>query len=134
MLFAMTSALSKMDHQIRSGAHGVAFERDQAALEHLFDLFELAMLRNMGEMRNNADESMRRAAAAARRHNDTLPNGDYYLHESSPVAQGLGKNVVMEHIQQFPGETLVEMGDAAGGDGAAVGQVKAPPTKKAAKK
>ena len=133
MLFALTSSLSKMDHQIRTGAHGVAFERDQAALAHLFDLFELAMLRNMGEMRTNADESMRRAAAAARRHNDTLPNADYYIHEASPVAEGLGKNVVMEHIKQFPGETLVEMGNPSGGDGAAVGTVKAPPTQKTAK-
>ncbi len=117
MLFALTAALSKMDHQMRSGARGVAFERDWAAFEHLFDLFEIDVLRNTGEMRRNADESMRHAAEAARRHNDTLPHGDFYIHEASPVAKGQGKKVQTEHIPQFPGDARVE----AGGDGAAVG-------------
>ncbi|MFQ5568591.1 MAG: acyl-CoA dehydrogenase family protein [Rhodothermales bacterium] len=136
MLFALTSSLSKMDMQLRDGEHGVAFERDRAALDHLFDLFELAILKNFGEMRTNADDSMRHAAEAARRHNDTLPNSDFYIHEGSPVAKGLGHPVSKEHIKQFPGDRYIEAG---GGDGAALGnghaEVKAKPaTKKAGAK
>lgn len=136
MLFALSSALSKMDAQLRDGEHGVAFERDRAAFEHLFDLFEQDILRTVGEMRHHADASMRRAAAAARRHNDTLPNGDYVIHPASPVAQELGKPVLTEHVKQFPGDRHLQPppAEARGGDGAATGngqtEVKA---KKAAK-
>ncbi|MDX1548757.1 MAG: hypothetical protein R3247_17295, partial [Rhodothermales bacterium] len=118
--------------QLRSGERGPAYDRDRAAFAHLFDLFELDILRNLGETRTNADDSMREAADAARRHNDTLPNADFYIHEASPVAKGLGKNVVVEHIEQFPGERLVEMGDPSGGDGKADAAV--PPAPAPAKK
>ncbi len=107
-----------MDAQIREGDYGLAFERDRAALAHLFDLLEIDILNNIGELKKNADVSMRRASDAARRHNDTLPNEDYYIHESSPVAKGTGKPVREEHIRQFPGDVSV----GAGGDGAAVSQ------------
>ncbi len=116
LLFALTSSLSRMDDLLRSGAHGVEFDRDRTAFEHAFDLFELEILHNFHELRHNADESMRKAAAAARRHNDTLPNSDFYIHEASPVAKGTGKPVQKEHIKQFPGDRYVE----AGGDGHAV--------------
>lgn len=115
-LFALTASLSKMDAQIRNGDYGLSYERDRTALAHLFDLFELEFYKNIGELKKNADESMRRASDAARRHNDSLPNGDYYIHESSPIAKGTGKPVSKQHIKQFPGEMSVE----AGGDGAAV--------------
>ena len=104
LLFALSASLSKMDHQLREGASGPAFERDQAAFEHLFDLFEQAFGRNLDALRAPADESMHRAAAAARRHNDTLPNGDFYIHEAAPAAQGTGREPDAEHIRQFPGD------------------------------
>ena len=113
LLFALSASLSKMDDLLRSGAHGVTFERDRAAFEHVFDLFELEIYANIGELRKNADASMKKAAAAERRHNDTLPNSDFYIHEASPVAKGTGKPVPKEHIRQFPGDRYVE----AGGDG-----------------
>ena len=103
-LFALTTSLSKMDDQLRSGAHGPDFERDRAAFEYLFDWFENKIHQHFGELRHNADESMRKAAAAARRHNDTLPNEDYYIHEGSPLGRGAGKDVPTVHIKQFPGE------------------------------
>ncbi len=116
-LFALSASLAKMDRQLREGAHGPAFERDRAALAHLFDLFEQEIRGGFEEMRHNADESMRTAAAAARRHNDTLPNGDFYIHEASPVAKGTGKPVQSEHIQQFPGDTAAPVhGDGAATD------------------
>ena len=119
-LFALSASLSKMDLQIRSGEYGTAFERDRAALAHLFDLFELEFYKNVGEIRNNADESMRLAAEAARRHNDTLPNEEFIIPESSPVAQGTGMPVSQEYIKQFPGDGYND----AGGDGAVVSQEK----------
>ncbi len=137
MLFALSSALSKMDAQLRAGEHGVAFERDRAAFEHLFDLFEQDMLHNMGQMRHHADASMQRASAAARRHNDTLPNGDFIIHRASPIAQGLGKPVLTEHIKQFPGKRPLQAASPkTGGDGTALGnghhEVKAKKTTKKA--
>ncbi|MDX1545818.1 MAG: acyl-CoA dehydrogenase family protein, partial [Rhodothermales bacterium] len=59
MLFGLACALSKMDRQLRSGERGPAYDRDRAAFAHLFDLFELDILRNLGETRTNADDSMR---------------------------------------------------------------------------
>jgi alkylation response protein AidB-like acyl-CoA dehydrogenase len=115
MLFALSCSLSRMDHQLRSGDHGLRFQRDQAAFEHLFDLFELKFYQNVGEMRDNADDSMRRAAAAARRYNDTLPNEEFYIPESSPVAQGEGMETQQAHIKQFPGGHRTLQGDGATG-------------------
>src|SRR5690606_18160311 len=102
-LFAMTCALSRMDQQIRRGEAGTEFDRDQAAFDHFFDLAELEVGRALGELQRNADESMRRAAAAVMRHVDTLPNADFYIHEASPVAEGTGKRPAAELLRQFPG-------------------------------
>ncbi|MCB0717427.1 MAG: acyl-CoA dehydrogenase family protein [Bacteroidetes bacterium] len=113
MIFALTCSLSRLDSQLRSGERGLAFERDRTAFDHLMDLFELQCQSNDRELRRNADESMRIAAAAARRHNDTLPNHDYVIHESSPIAKGTGRPVATAYVRQFPGDRYVE----AGGDG-----------------
>jgi len=103
-LFALASSLSKMDDQLRSGEYGPAFERDRAAFEYLFDWFARKIHQNFGEMRDNADESMREAAQAARDYNDTLPNEDFYIHEGSPLGRDAGKEPPTEHIAQFDGE------------------------------
>lgn len=104
LLFALAASLSKMDMQLRRGDHGSAFERDRAAFRHLFDLFEVEISQKARELRQNADRTLHEAAAAARRHNDTLPNSEFYIHEASPVAAGTGKALPKQHIQQFPGE------------------------------
>jgi len=103
-LFALSASLSKMDDQLRTGEFGPAFERDRAAVEYLFDWFENRIHKNFGEMRQNADESMRSAAEAARAYNDTLPDDDFYIHEGSPLGRDAGKTPPSEHIQQFDGE------------------------------
>lgn len=112
-LFALAASLSKADSQIRSGVRGLEFERDQSAFAHLFDLLELKVLANVRELRRNADASMIEAAAAARRHNDALPNSDFAIHEASPIARGTGKPPATEHVKQFGGDKYV----SAGGDG-----------------
>ena len=115
MLFGLTAVLSKMDRQIRAGESGPGFDRDKTAFRHLFDLFEIEILKNINALRWNADDSMRVASAAARRHNDTLPNSDYYIHETSPVAAGTGKQTPGEPIRQFPGDRATD--EAAGSNG-----------------
>ena len=120
-MFALSASLSKMDYQIRSGEYGTAFERDRAALAHLFDLFELEFYKNIGEIRHNADESMRSAAEAARRHNDTLPNGDFC---HSGVISGCERywkgHCSRAYQNNFPGDNYND----AGGDGAVVSKEK----------
>lgn len=120
MLYALTASLSKMDMQIRKGISGPAFDRDKTAFRHLFDLFEVSIAENIEELRHNADESMRVASDAARRHNDTLPNSDFYIHEASPVAAGTGKKPPKEHIKQFPGSSA-SAGKKTGRNGASNG-------------
>lgn len=107
-LFALGSALSYADHQKRTFTQGTAAERDATAFAYFFDLMEQRIHANIGEMRDNADDNMRRAAEAARRHNDTLPNSDFYIHEASPIAKGTGMPLNTEHIQQFPGDGHAE--------------------------
>lgn len=103
-LFALSAALSKMDDQLRRGDFGPEFDRDQAAFDYLFDWFEHEIYRNFGEMRRNADESMREAAEAARAYNDTLANENFYIHEGSPLGRDAGKKPPVEEIRQFDGE------------------------------
>lgn len=123
-LFALSTSLSKMDALIRSGRKGAAFDKDRAAFEHAFDLFELRIGDRLASLRKNADTSMLKAAAAARTWNDTLPNDLFYIHESSPSAQGTGKDVASEHIKQFPGDDggLENEGAAGGHAGHAAGE------------
>ena len=105
LLFALSASLSRMDLQLRSGNRDLEFERDRRAFEHVFDLFELQIRTNDRELRKNADESMLVAAEATRKHNDSLPNSDYVIHESSPIAAGTGRPVLAENVRQFPGDS-----------------------------
>jgi acyl-CoA dehydrogenase family member 9 len=104
-IFALTASMSRLDGQIRSGMSGLEFERDRTAFEHLFDLLEARIVARRKELRNNSDESMARAAEAARHYNDSLDNCDFYIHESSPNAAGTGKKIQKEYIKQFPGDS-----------------------------
>jgi len=44
------------------------------------------------------------ASRAARDYNDSLPNEDFYIPESSPIAAGTGKSIQTDSIPQFPGK------------------------------
>ena len=75
---------------------------------------------NLRLLDKNTDTSMLRAAAAAISHSDTLPNSDFYIHESSPSARGTGRAVNLNHmdIQQFLGDAYQVGGTLTDGDGA----------------
>jgi alkylation response protein AidB-like acyl-CoA dehydrogenase len=102
-IHAWTCTLSKLDHDMRSG-DGLEFERDRAAALHFFDLAECAINANFRELYENSDDTMLEAAAATLKHNDTLPNEQFYIPEKSPVARGTGRQPKQEGIKQFPGE------------------------------
>ncbi len=127
-LFALSTSLSRMDRKVRMGIYGLEYDRDRRALEHVFDMLELRILDNVRALRRNADDSMRAAAAAARRHNDSLPNSDFYIHESSPIARGTGKAIPRQHIRQFPGDGRAALGDGASDEAALTAGNGATPT------
>lgn len=103
-LHAMICTLSKLDRQLRAGEEGVEFERDRAAAMHFLSMAELWVRDCWRGLRDNADDSMRRAAAAAIAYNDTLPNSLFAIHEKSPSAAGTGRKLSQQGIKQFPGE------------------------------
>jgi acyl-CoA dehydrogenase family member 9 len=103
-LHAMACVISRLDMQIRSGQDGVEFDRDRAAAEHFLDLAELEIRKCFRALDENADDSMRKAAAAAIAFSDSQPNERFYIHEASPVAAGEGQERDHEAVKQFPGD------------------------------
>ncbi len=103
-IHAMACVLSKLDKQINAGESGLEFERDKTAAFHFADMAEDAVNANIQLLRKNSDESMRVAAEAALKHNDTFANSDFVIPERSTNAQGTGRVNSQQHIKQFPGE------------------------------
>ena len=125
LMFAWSCVLSKLDQQLAQGADGPKWERDKLAGLHFMHLAHERIEANVAGLTTNSDDSMRRAAAAALDWVDTLPNAEYYIHESSPSAKGTGHPVQEEFIKQFPeeGAPFVPRPDGfsdtyTGGDGA----------------
>lgn len=110
-LHAWACTLAKLDADSKShggnGAEDVEFQRDRAAALHFFDLAEKAIRVAITELYENSDETMLTAAAAAIKHNDTLPNAEFVVPERSPVAMGTGKTLKQDGIKQFKGEPFV---------------------------
>lgn len=133
LMYAWTCVLSKMDQQLRRGDYGPAFERDKAAGLHFMRLADIQIRENIRRLTDNADRTMSAAAAAQFAYNDTLPNSEFYIHESSPAARGTGRPITKNNIVQFPGDSF-KPGQAGGGDGAAQGEPATTPSPKAKKK
>jgi acyl-CoA dehydrogenase family protein 9 len=107
-LHAFACTLARLDSDLRAasgnGGGNLEFARDKAAALHFFDLAEVEVHRLFRELEENADRSMLTAADAAMKHSASLPNSDFYIPESSPVAKGTGRPVKQDGIKQFPGE------------------------------
>ncbi len=103
-LHAYACTLSKLDKQMRAGVNGPEGERDREAAIHFMDMAEQEIERLFSELYRNADHSMLKAADAALRHNDTLPNDLFIIPEKSPVAAGTGRPPVRDGIKLFPGD------------------------------
>lgn len=104
LIYAWACVLSKLDQELKRGASGVKWERDRAAGLHFLHMAYLDIQENLQRLHRNADDSMQRAADAALVWVDTLPNSDYYIHESSPNAAGTGREIQREDVKQFPGD------------------------------
>ncbi|HYE02233.1 MAG TPA: acyl-CoA dehydrogenase family protein [Phycisphaerales bacterium] len=115
-LHAYACTLSRLDRDVRAGAEGPEFERDKAAALHFFSLAEVAIHDNFHHLFDHSDESMLRAAEAALRHNETLPNSEFYIPEKSPVAAGTGKRHGQDGIKQFPGGSAARAESGAAAD------------------
>ena len=102
-LHAYACTLSKLDWQTRSGAGGAGFERDKAAAEYFMRLAVRQVRRSLEDALENDDDAMRDAAAAAMRYSDSLPNGQFFIPESSPVAKGTGRTPCRDGVKVFPG-------------------------------
>jgi alkylation response protein AidB-like acyl-CoA dehydrogenase len=107
-LHAWACTLSKLDHDLKhaNGQTGDAeFERNRAAAFHFFELAECGVHTSFHELYENPDDSMLKAAAAALKFSETLPNSDYYIPEKSPIAKGTGKGHKQDGVKQFPGDS-----------------------------
>ncbi|MBC7772160.1 MAG: acyl-CoA dehydrogenase family protein [Pyrinomonadaceae bacterium] len=113
-LHAWACTLSKLDADIRhngGNADGdTEFQRDKAAALHFFDLCEMWINHCIRELYENPDDSMLTCAAAALKHNDTLPNSEFSIPERSPIAAGTGKKPKQDGIKQFPGNAYAKAG------------------------
>ena len=116
-LHVWACVLSKLDRDLRVGLTDACFERDKAAAAYFMDMAESAIQRCFHELFDNDDESMRAAAKAAMRYSDTLPNNEFVIPESSPIAAGTGRQPKQEGIGQFPGNSTSATTQAAGDNG-----------------
>ena len=103
LIHAIACTLSKLDRQINANETGLEFERDKTAAFHFVDLAEVDINANIHALHENADKSMRVAADAALKHNDTLENKNFVIPEQSPNAKGTGRVNSQENIKQFGG-------------------------------
>jgi tmRNA-binding protein len=102
-LHAWACTLSRLDADMRNGESGTEFERNKAAAIHFFDIAELEIHNRFRALHENADDTMLKAADLALAHSDTLPNSNFSIPESSPIAKGTGRKLKQDHIKQFPG-------------------------------
>ncbi len=106
-IHASACVLSRLDRDMRAangGAEELEFARDKAAALHFLDIAEIAFRENLRALRNNADDSMLKAADAALRHSQSLSNEHFVIPEKSPTAAGTGKTPSQDAIKQFPGD------------------------------
>src|SRR6185437_996143 len=103
-IHAWGCTLSKLDHELRTYASGIKFDRDHAAALHFMAMAQNEIHRAHQDLFKNADDSMKVAAMAALRYSDTLPNNQFAIPEASPNAQGTGKRLPQAGIKQFPGD------------------------------
>jgi alkylation response protein AidB-like acyl-CoA dehydrogenase len=107
-IHGLICVLSRLDKETRDGIPEADLQRNRLLVEHLFDLYEHEIEELRREIRDNTDDSMRRAAASVMEWGRTLPNSDYAIPEKTPVesARGSGKKIDMSQIEQFGEGTI----------------------------
>lgn len=117
LIHAALCTVAKLDADIR--AHGpkgngadLEFERDRIAALHFIDLAESEFHARVRALYDNADETMLKAADAALKHSDSLPNSIFVISERSPNAKGTGRTVSQDGIKPFPGDRQSQFAQA----------------------
>jgi acyl-CoA dehydrogenase family member 9 len=107
-LHAWACVLSKLDRDLRghesNGDGSVRLNRDQSAAHYFMDMAEREIQDCFRKLFENSDAAATRAADAALMYSASLPNGNFVIPESSPIARETGKQPGQEGIKQFPGE------------------------------
>jgi len=105
-LRAWACVLSKLDRDLRSqGSNGDhRLHRDEAAARYFMDMAEREIRNCFSSLFDNIDASAASAADAALAYSASLPNRNFVIPESSPVAKGTGKPTDQDGIKQFPGK------------------------------
>ncbi len=107
-LYACGAVLSRLDRDLRAGNNGrEELAYDLSVAKYFIRWAEHDFRRQIRDLHDNIDESMRQTAAAVRKYADSLPNGDYIIPESSPVAKGTGRVPDQSAIPQFGSGSLI---------------------------
>ena len=103
LIHATTCVLSRVDKTIKSGTNGQQLADEMAIVDYCCDWFADDINDNIKRLYDNYDKTMRRAADAAYRAIDALPNSDYAIPEKTPDPEAFGKGMHLEqeHIRQF---------------------------------
>lgn len=112
-LHCWACVLSKLDLDMKGRVTGAELERNRAAAEHFFDLAERGIEAGFRELYVNSDDTMLKAAKAALKFTEGLPNSSFSIPERSPNAKGTGRTLKQSGIKQFVGVPMVPHG---GGD------------------
>jgi len=107
-LYAIACTLSRLDYSIRSGVSGDELDYQKKVAIFFVKNAEHQIRGWFRDLRENADDTMRIAAAAVRRETDKWDNSEFYIPESSPNAKGTGKPLCQEHIRQLGGGSIHE--------------------------
>ena len=101
-IHGMLCALSKLDRNLRNGLAGDQLEYEMSIVSHFHAMASLEIEAEIRALHDNADVTMKKAAAAALKRIDTLPNAHYSIPERTPdAARGTGLRVDQTHIPQF---------------------------------
>ncbi len=102
-IHAIACSLSKLDRNLRAGLDGADLEYEMSVVEHLVALGGQGIEEQLRLLRTNTDDTMRRAADAALRRSDGLPNSDYSIPERTPAkeARGTGRPPANPAIPDF---------------------------------
>jgi alkylation response protein AidB-like acyl-CoA dehydrogenase len=102
-IHALACSLSRLDRGLRNGLDGEALEYESAMVDHIAAMAVEEHERALASLRQHCDDTMTKAAAAALRRNDSLPNADYVVPERTPDrgALGQGKKTPSPAVPQF---------------------------------
>jgi alkylation response protein AidB-like acyl-CoA dehydrogenase len=106
-LHATTCTLSKFDANLRNGLDGAALEHEAAVVEHLCAHANSEFANALRSLRNNHDETIRKAGQSVLKWVDTLSNDGYSLPEMSPNVDARGRDGHGFHADQ---EQILQFG------------------------